>query len=191
MICKDQLENIYSKYSIAIHSEYLKNNKHTKANIEKILKEFKNKLTELYPTQNEFKDNFAKLEYRQSSKHIAFIKYILQKLNYGDNTEQVFDHVTLEHILPQTPDAEWKISKDEILNYVNKIGNIIPLGLEYNQKASNFVLSRKVEMYEESQIKMTKDLVSQLKNSSLRWSEREINQRTIKLAEDAWDIWGI
>lgn len=185
------LENIYSKYSIELHKEYLKNGKHTKDNIEKILKEFKRRLIEIYPTPSEFKDNFIKLEYKQSSKQISFLKYIIQKLNYGNNTEQVFDHVTLEHLLPQSPDTDWNVTKEDIVSYVNKIGNIIPLGLEYNQKASNLILNKKIEMYEKSQIKMTQDITSKIKVKKFQWSEKEINQRTIDLSEDAWIIWGI
>jgi uncharacterized protein with ParB-like and HNH nuclease domain len=185
------LENIYSKFSIELHNEYINANKHTKANIEKILKAFAKRLMDIYPTETEFKDNFVKLEYKQSSKQIAFIKYILQKINYEDNTEQLFDHVTLEHVLPQNPDPEWGLSEEEIELYVNKIGNLIPLGSEYNRDASNYILPKKIEMYSKSEIKMTKDFLLYLKDNNIKWSEREINLRTIDLSQRSWEIWGI
>ncbi len=185
------LENIYSKYSILLNKEYISSNKHSKANIEKILKEFKGKISEIYPSEHEFKDNFSKIEYKQSVKQIALIKYIIEKINYKSNTEQVFDHVTLEHILPQNPDSEWGITKDEISSYVNNIGNIIPLGLEYNQKASNYILKKKIDMYNESQISMTRELVENFKRkNSYTWSKIEIDNRNTELSSIAWNIWG-
>jgi len=183
------LEGIYSKYSIKLNNEYVKNSKNSKSELEKILDEFKSKLLAILPTENEFKDNFIKIEYKKSSKQIMLIRYILEKINYN-NDEQIFDHITLEHILPQLPCADWNITEEEIQGYVNKIGNIIPLGKEYNREASNFVISNKLPMYKKSGLKMTLDIASKLEEDNT-WTELEINNRTVDLANKAFDIWKV
>ena len=184
------LEGIYSKYSIKLNNEYIKKNKNSKANIEKILEEFKDKIKELYPSENTFKEGFIKIEYKKSSKQIALIKYILEKINYSGNVEQVFDHVTIEHILPQTPEAGWNLSQEEIQSYVNKIGNLLPLGPEYNRDASNKTILEKIPMYNQSKIEMTCDFVGEIKKRK-GWSENKIIERTNKLADLAWPLWKI
>lgn len=186
-----KLENIYSKYAIKINKEYLKPSKHTSSNLNKILLELKTDLVTELPTENEFKDNFIKIEYRKSSKQIALIKYILETINYNGNTEQVFDNVSLEHIIPQTPEADWHLSKEEIEPYVNNIGNIIPVGPEYNFQASNFTLDKKIVFYKNAKILMTTDLVSKLEKNNLEWTESNVRNRNSELANSAWKIWNI
>ena len=184
------LEGIYSKYSIELNNEYTKSNKSSKAVLESIVDEFKEKLQAKFPSENEFKENFIKIEYKKSSKQITLIKYILEKINYAGNVEQVFDHVTLEHILPQTPESAWGLSVEDIAPFVNKIGNIIPLGPEYNRDASNKIISNKLPMYQKSKIEMTNEIYKILLVDNL-WSDYHIEQRSIKLAESAWILWKI
>lgn len=182
------LENIYSKYSIKLNDEYNKRSKKTKAECEKILSNFHKDLKYLFPDKEEFISNFSKIEYG-NNKQIKLIGYILEKINYGKNQEEVFDHITIEHILPQNPDKKWGLNKSDINEYVNKIGNLMPLGKEYNREASNKILNEKIDMYKRSGIKMVHDVLSHLKKRKLKWEKKDIEKRTLSLAEDAFAIW--
>lgn len=184
------LENIYSKYSIKLNEEYLKCNKHTKSNCERILRDFKKDLHNLYPEKNDFISNFSKIEYG-NNKQIKLVGYILEKINYNGNEEEIFDHITIEHILPQNPDKKWNLKKNDIVEHVNNIGNLIPLGREYNQKASNKIIEEKIYMYNESGIKMVCDIVSFLKENGLKWTKKNIEDRSLSLAREAFNIWKV
>ena len=181
------LEGIYSRFAIEIE-KHNKNNKSKE--LLKNIKNLKQELLSRFPTKNEFKDNFVEIIYKNSPKQINFIKYIFEKLNYyNSNNEQMFDHVTIEHILPQNPDKEWGLSKEDIKDYVNKIGNLIVLGKEYNRKSSNKTIKTKIAMYEKSELNIVKELVQKLDKLKHRWSKEDIDARGRELANQAWKVW--
>jgi len=66
--------------------------------------------------------------------------------------KQVFAHVSLEHVLPQTPpkDSEWmKWFPEEETRalWTHRLANLVPLHLRKNPAASNFDFATKKEVY--------------------------------------------
>ena len=107
------------------------------------------------------------------------------------------DDVHLEHIMPQT--ITTKKSKEELGNwekylgdqaiekhkdYVTKIGNMTLLSGVKNIVASNNPIESKKEIYKESDIKLTQELIDY--NS---FGFDDVAARSKKLAEMSTEIW--
>ena len=86
------------------------------------------------------------------------------------------DDLTLEHILPQSSGND---------DCICKIGNLLPLGKELNQKASNQSFQEKIKIYQESEFHLTQEFVD--KNYET-WGEEQINERTNELADYCYDL---
>jgi len=178
------LENIYSHYAIKISS--VKN----KRDLENILINFKKKLKQEFPQEEEFISNFKSISYSTKKKQIDTIKYILERINYAGVDEQLFDNVEVEHIIPQNPGDGWGLTREAIREYVNNIGNLLILGPEYNKRASSKPINEKIAYYEGSTIKMTKDFAEFLKTHS-DWQRIDVDNRAKELAKLAWELWKI
>lgn len=174
------LEGIYSQYAQKI--DKAKN----KSEFKSVLQSFKERICEEFPGEDDFKKNFMNLSYKDNK--IGYMKFILSKINYKmENELGIKGSVNIEHILPQNPDKCWGLEIKEINNYVNNIGNLTLLGKEYNKKASNKCLKEKKEMYEKSELKITKELLKELLKNDYLWNESLIKERARKLADIAWE----
>ena len=96
--------------------------------------------------------------------------------------------ITLEHILPKSPVAEWKdsIEEDKWEEFNTRIGNIILLEKKLNGGVNNQIFLLKNEEYKKSQFKMVRDI---LKNN--KWTEDEINKRSAEIADFISNHWSI
>lgn len=98
--------------------------------------------------------------------------------------------VHIEHIMPQKLSDPWKetLGADAALHdeYVNKYGNLTLLFWSLNIPASNSSFSIKQKYYEQSQVEMTQQLVSQE-----TWGIEQIDQRQQWLAEIADIVWAV
>lgn len=179
------LEKIYTTYAKNI--EQAKNKSQFRAELINL----KEKLKELFISEQVFKEEFLELEY--TSRQRNYFLFILNKINYKDDQEQdlKFNSVNIEHILPQTPDKCWKLQKRDIKDYVNTIGNLTILNQKLNKEAQNKCLDFKKEKYAQSKLKMTKELLKQLEKNDYHWDKELIYERTKKLADEAWDIFQI
>ena len=97
------------------------------------------------------------------------------------------ENITIEHIMPQTLNSEWRIelgSKFEQIHseYINTIGNLTLTG--YNPELSNKNFELKKRYYEESNIKMSREIANYDK-----WKDVEIRDRAEQLFEKAKRIW--
>ena len=128
-----------------------------------------------------FANHFKDLEV----KNKPIIRYILKEINnLGSSKETIIsdsESVHIEHILPQSP-GEWYVYNHE--EYVNKLGNLTLLGSEFNRKISNGLFDRKKEMYRNSEIKITRDLIDYSE-----WGVEEIKHRQDHLTRLALTIW--
>lgn len=104
--------------------------------------------------------------------------------------------LTIEHVLPQTVDAdsEWeRIWPDESVRklWVHKIGNLIPLTRKCNSAAQNFDFAKKKEKYFKSKNGVTSyALATQVLNES-SWTLEVVENRQkqlINLFKDRWEL---
>jgi len=198
-ICKqpgNKVEKIYSKHAIEIQSA-LDNSKekHLSSNIQKALSSLKKELTDILPSKELFVEKYQSLSYGRSTKQRTLIKYSLEEVNKLKSKKNElkidFTNVNIEHVLPQDP-KKWNLTKKQVSEYVNKIGNLTLLSVSLNSSAQNEVISDKIKDLEQSELLITKDLVSQLKNINFQWDQEAIEKRQQELAELSYSqIWNI
>ncbi|HAK1354462.1 TPA: HNH endonuclease, partial [Listeria monocytogenes] len=70
--------------------------------------------------------------------------------------------------------------------YLWKLGNLTLLGGEYNKKSTNKIFNEKKEVYEYSQVQLTKELLDYEE-----WNIKTIKERQQSLAEIAVNIWKV
>lgn len=198
-ICKqpgNKVEKIYSKHAIEIQSA-LDNSKekHLSSNIQKALSSLKKELTDILPSKELFVEKYQSLSYGRSTKQRTLIKYSLEEVNKLKSMKNElkidFTNVNIEHVLPQDP-KKWNLTKKQVSEYVNKIGNLTLLSVSLNSSAQNEMISNKIKDLEQSELLITKELVSQLKNNNFQWDQEAIEKRQQELAELSYSqIWNI
>lgn len=128
-----------------------------------------------------------KLMLRNSYKFIH-IKYVLEQIELRQGKEVVaFDELTIEHIMPQSLSAKWKIdlgkkAAEIYEKYINCIGNLTLTG--YNSEISNKSFEEKKNMYKESNIYINKYLAA-----FDTWGEAEIIKRSEWIINEICSIW--
>jgi hypothetical protein len=156
--------------------------------------ELRKHIKEELPSSEVFKESFENLSYKNSEKTRKLIKYILGEINdFNAKTKEHkidFNNVNIEHILPQKPDKAWKLTKKEIKEYVNKIGNLTLLDKRINSKVQNKVIKEKIKFLEDSELPITKILVKELSDLKYKWRKKEIIGRQKRLADIAYNkVW--
>ncbi|GAA8817152.1 DUF262 and DUF1524 domain-containing protein [Helicobacter pylori] len=140
-----------------------------------------------FPNNDEFKDCFIMIDFYNFKKK----KYFFERLENFDTKEPVPTHeYTIEHIMPQKLDEEWKKALGQDYErihtqYLHTIGNLTLTG--YNQEYSNKSFQEKQGMekgFNQSPLRL---------NQSLRdlesFGEKEIEKRANDLADLALKIW--
>jgi hypothetical protein len=198
VICKlpgNRLEKLYSNYALEIEKA-AKNGPSEKITkkLQSIFSSLQNELHDIAPSENMFIEYFLELSYKNSTERRQLIKYILGRINahYQKTDEYLinFRTVNVEHILPQSPDKDWHLSKKEIKDYVNRLGNLTLLSQVINSKAQNSVIPIKLKELRDSKLDITIDLVKKLENLNEKWEENDIAERQKEMAEIAFkEVW--
>jgi hypothetical protein len=99
--------------------------------------------------------------------------------------------VTVEHILPQTPETggNWVslFSKEEREEWTNKLGNLVLLSRRKNSKAQNYDFPRKKEIYfkeSSTYFRITREL-----EDIPEWTMKYLNDRQLNLANRILSIY--
>lgn len=168
------------------------------------VQQVKDQLEEDYPEDIDFEDSFAKHDF--SGVLIPRAKYVLSEIEYylrgstGEFTLNSGNEVHLEHIIPEKiKPNNWKKKFGDWESYlgehagvkhkkfVSKIGNMTLLAGELNISASNNPFSAKKKCYKQSDISLTKQLVTDY--TDFRFYH--VEKRGAKLTEAAMNIWKI
>lgn len=198
VICKlpgNRVEKIYSKYAIEIEKAAANGpNNIVRPKLEAIFAQLKNELLSITPSEGLFLEYFDVVSYKNSVESRMQIKYILEKINShfeSYNEYRInFDAVNIEHLLPQSPSKEWNLTKNQIKNYVNKLGNLTLLSTKLNSEVQNSTIDVKLPMLKKSEITLTKKVVEFLENKGCTWGEDQILARHKELGEIAYKkIW--
>lgn len=151
-----------------------------------------------FPNDHDFRDKFSTYELYNAKPYVK--KYILERLENWNNREQVavedqLDNgtLTIEHIMPQTLNDEWKTAlgdKWELVHtkYVDTPGNLTLSA--YNSSYSNISFLKKKNMKDKGFIHSKLQLNAYLKKLE-KWDEEEILKRADYLFERALQIWAI
>ncbi|MCD4817248.1 MAG: DUF262 domain-containing HNH endonuclease family protein [Candidatus Cloacimonetes bacterium] len=137
-----------------------------------------------FPTNQEFKISFI-------GKNVYSFKhrnYLLEELENFDNKEKVnINNLTIEHIMPQKLSNQWKAklgAKYDYIHeiYLHKIGNLTLSA--YNGNMSNKPFKQKKEILKTSRLQLNQSIMKYEE-----WSDKEIIDRSEKLAEKAILNW--
>lgn len=175
----NKLEQVYNQIAMAVSTDKL-----TRGN--DVVDALKN---EIYVSDDEFREAFAKLEIQAGSKKTRQIRYILialQKQEFGLDIDWETDSATVEHILPEHPDESWHqhFAGDLHERYVSRLGNYLLLEARLNaREASNRPYTEKVDVYQQSQYPGTSGL------RYAEWTPRAIDERQMRMAKTATAIW--
>jgi len=187
-VCKlsgNVVERLYNNTSIAIQAALqtlIKKNRIK--NIQRELANFKNKL--IYPSKDMFIEKFMDIGYGKKQ----LVRYILSKIEQAKAPmKEGFDSekINIEHILPQKPQM-WGLTKKDIKDYVNKLGNLTIISKKINGTMQNATLKVKVKIFKESNLTINKELVAEFKSLKYKWGKSEIEKRQKELAKYAYDV---
>lgn len=159
------------------------------------MKAFKDQILkeELWVSDQEFKESFInKSLYKQTE--LEFVRLILQEIDKKMQSHgQLPDYSsinTIEHVMPQTLDDEWKTylgaeASDLYLERIkNSIGNLCLISRPANSFIGQDPFEKKKNSYTDVSA-LTRDLKGRTGN----WNIQAIKKRSEDLAEKALEIW--
>jgi len=187
-VCKqpgNKVEKLYFQTCKKIQKSLVLNS-HSKilGGVKSALDEFKNNLE--VPNRSFFIEKFMDIEYTNSSL-VVYILSSIEKVK-SDTDEQIinFSKVNIEHILPKSP-GEWNLTKRDIKDYVDNLGNLTLISEKINGSMGNQSLEKKLDWFKKSTLRLNKELVNKIEISK-RWGREEIDDRQREIAEFAHDV---
>ena len=102
--------------------------------------------------KREFVDALDGDIYRRLPKARMALVLRLEALVSDGSKKQSFDHLSLEHVLPQTPPSgsdwiKWFPDEDERDSWTHRLANLVPLHVRKNPAASNYDFATKKNVY--------------------------------------------
>ena len=148
-----------------------------------------NSLINLYPTDNDFKNDFASksISTKRGKKIVRYILFNIEN-NLGQADYPYEENPgTIEHILPENGNEnylkEFPQSIHESLVY--RLGNYTILEDDKNRACETLPFEEKKEIYQSSQYEISKEITSSY------WTPNSIDIRQERLANYASSIWRI
>ena len=153
-------------------------------------KKMAERMADLVPNDEVFRRAFAIASVRQA--HLA--RYYLRAIDLYLKEERRPQFVpnedtlavNLEHVLPVTPSAKWKVSQDEAAAYYKRLGNLALIGTTDNVKLSNGTFDEKRIIYKASSFTLTKEL-----GKYRTWGPEQIEHQQERMAGFAPRVWPI
>ena len=187
---------MFSKYSVEIQNlcnSSLLEDGNKKIALTRLYDLFKNELTDLIPPKDFFIERFSQVKYSTAEKSRKLIRYVLKTTEYhfSENNETVidFEQVNIEHFLPQKP-ISWNLSRADIKEYVNNIGNLTLIDKRINSQMGNLSLEEKIPKFLNSGFQLNTKLMDQVLAADNKWDKEQIEIRNHNLAVLAYDhIW--
>jgi hypothetical protein len=90
----------------------------------------------------------------------------------------------LEHVLPKTPSSAWKVNREVLDQYGNRLGNMVLLPAASNVQAANLAFEKKRPIFRADTRLLTQEVAD-----CLIWGPAEIVGRQKKLAALALKTW--
>lgn len=143
-----------------------------------------------FPSDQEFHEKIQ-LKELYSSSQLPKCKYALSKLEKDGWKEHAnLDELTIEHVMPQTLNADWKEYLGERFeeihrSWLNRLGNLTLSG--YNSEYQNYSFLTKRDMeggYKESAVHLNQSLAKENE-----WNESTMKARGESLASKAVQVW--
>lgn len=149
-------------------------------------------LRQVYPSDEAFKADFAeKVIKTTQSRNAKIVRYILCKLEKqagGIDFDADSSSYTIEHVLPQSPEAGWDAFNDRDLEtFVYRLANMAMLESGKNKELSNKPYAEKRPVLQQSSLYLTKKLAEE----NTDWQPERLAARQKQLAHLASTVWRI
>ena len=148
-------------------------------------------MRESVPNDSEFKVAFENATVAKNYLARYYLR-TLELVKKGDNEPEFVpntanDVVTLEHVLPEKPSAEWAHIpfEDAKANY-KRIGNMVLLKKSANNGVGNAGFPAKADLFKKSEYELTQEV-----GQSATWDLEDIAKRQSVLAELALKAWPV
>lgn len=120
----------------------------------------------------------------------------LEALVSDGSKKQVFDHLSLEHVLPQTPPAgsdwiEWFPDEDERDGWTHRLANLVPLHVRKNPSAGNYDFTTKKNVYFKGKGTASPFVLTQEVRSENDWNPTllaERQKRLVGVLKEHWKL---
>lgn len=171
------VENSYSRAARELQ------NASDKRRAKEIINILKDSLTTRIPDETVFTEKFKQLKFHNGyTRDKKLIQYIFNKIERSKlvTNELAPENISLEHILCQSNNDK---------EIIGKIGNLLPLSQELNEKAKDKAVADKLSIYQESQYCLPQEFAAEC---VIHWNANAIEKRTESLAKYCYNnIWGI
>lgn len=142
-----------------------------------------------YPKDTEFHARLVEAKLYGAGDRRRITKLLLETLetSYGHKEQAIFDNLSIEHVMPQTPTEWWQENLGEDWQtthelWLHTLGNLTLTG--YNSELSNSDFPTKKELLSQSHL----ELNNYFENLNV-WRQPEIERRSNDLAKAALKIW--
>lgn len=149
-------------------------------------------LARIYPADAEFREAFAAKSIRTTqSRNNRIVRYVLCKVEKqlsGMEHDFESDALSIEHVLPQSPDQGWdEFPEHDPEGFVYRLGNMTLLETGKNKRLGNADYTAKRAVYGESGFVMTRELAER----NAEWTPERLDSRQRWMATQAIGIWRI
>lgn len=173
------LEGYYGRTALEIHDSKIKNTTQVASAMASIV-----------PDDEAFESAFTSARVSQAALARYYLRALQLKADGIKEPQYVPNdsaEITLEHILPQSPSADWKsLDEDTVLAFTKRIGNMVLLQASQNAAVGNKPFSAKRATLQSSEFSLT-----QAAGACMKWGVEEIKARQAELAKLAVQTWPI
>lgn len=170
-------------YSFAQDIEDLVKTQISKEKFNQLIKNLEKGFHSQMPMKDEFKKAFVEIKYKDNPDGRGQIRYVLDEIeNHNGFRAEGYneENVSIEHILPQDP-QKWGLIKNDVKDFVDKIGNLLLVTKEQNGQMQNKIISEKLKILNKSNFTLAKELVKKIKNK--HWDFKAIEDKNFEAIE--------
>lgn len=134
--------------------------------------------------------------YRKLTKARMALTLRLEALVSDGSKKQAFDHLSLEHVLPQNPPPasewlSWFPDDDERDNWTHRLANLVPLHIRKNPAASNYDFATKKNVYFKGKGIASPFVLTQEARSEDEWTPAILATRQLRLIGVLKEHWNL
>ena len=148
-------------------------------------------LVGVVPSDREFEAAFAIARVSKASLARYYLQ-ALERQQSGEKQPELVpnvnqDEVSLEHVLPKSPSANWPtFSAEEAAAYTTRLGNLALLAAGVNSQVGSVPFASKRSILSASDFQLTKAI-----GSAKTWAPQQIEARQLRLAKLAVETWSL
>jgi hypothetical protein len=153
-------------------------------------RDLRDAMKEYVPTDAEFEEAFATARVSRARLARYYLRAIDKTIKADPQPEYVAnddaEQITLEHVLPLNPSAEWADNADDAQTAQRMLGNMVLLRANQNRDLGNSTFEEKKELFKQSGYSVTNQIYG-----FSRWTMAEIRERQAEMAKIAVKTWSL